>query len=119
VVEEKNCMSRVKEKVRKSSAGADLSAFEEKVAFGPDQGHNKSSDHGAPPKDETEERLEKLLFGDDEGFHEALRYHGGHQMADIAMMSGDEDVSGDDEDGKDEEEMDDVADADVSGTSRE
>ncbi|KAI5286495.1 hypothetical protein KEM52_001975, partial [Ascosphaera acerosa] len=41
----------------------------------------KHSEHGdadtdmqdAPPKDATEEQLEKLLFGDDAGFHDALR----------------------------------------------
>jgi len=123
-------MSRVKEKVReaKFSAGAVLSPVEknrsvsrplynaEEDYVGRDQ---DPSDGEIPAKDETEERLEKLLFGDDEGFHEALRSHRGHQMTDIATKSDDEGVSGDDEDAGEDQEMDDVADADVSGPSRE
>lgn len=65
-----------------------------------------------PEKDDVEERLEKLLFGDDEGFQSALKGHGQHQgSTDLLLASDQEDGEG--EDG-DEQNMDDVADADVS-----
>lgn len=65
-----------------------------------------------PEKDDVEERLEKLLFGDDEGFQAALKGHGQHQVStDLVLASDHED--GDGKDG-DEQNMDDVADADVS-----
>ncbi|KAL1961835.1 hypothetical protein VTN77DRAFT_1004 [Rasamsonia byssochlamydoides] len=121
-------MSRVKEKVReaKSSARTAASPFEEnrheeEDDFDRDQDHNEPSDEEVPEKDETEKRLEKLLFGDDEGFHEALKSHRRRQSTDIAMRSGDEDASEDDEGAEDDQDMDDVADADLffldSGTA--
>jgi U3 small nucleolar RNA-associated protein 18 len=65
-----------------------------------------------PAKDEVEESLEKLLFGDDEGFQSALKSHGQHQgSTDLVLASDQEDGEGEDED---EQNMDDVADADVS-----
>lgn len=64
-----------------------------------------------PEKDDVEERLEKLLFGDDEGFQAALKSHGHQGTTDLVLASDQEDGEGEDED---EQNMDDVADADVS-----
>lgn len=65
-----------------------------------------------PEKDDVEERLEKLLFGDDEGFQAALKSHGHHQgSTDLVLASDQEDGEGEDED---EKNMDNMADADVS-----
>lgn len=122
-------MSRVKEKAReaKASAGADPSPFEEDKSISrqfhdkeeddvsQDQDHNESSDEDVPEPDETEKKLEKLLFGDDEGFHEALKSHRSRQTTDIDMMSGDEGAGGDDKSAEDDQDMDGIADADVSG----
>lgn len=69
------------------------------------------SDEDIPEKDEVEERLEKLLFGDDDGFRAALKSHGGQQHStDLVMLSDKEDGEGEDED---DQNLDDVADADV------
>jgi U3 small nucleolar RNA-associated protein 18 len=64
-----------------------------------------------PEKDDVEERLEKLLFGDDEGFQAALKSHGPQGTTDLVLASDQEDGEGENED---EQNMDDVADADVS-----
>lgn len=66
-----------------------------------------------PEKDEEERKLEMLLFGDDEGFHSALKEH---QDREIVGVSGESDEG---EDGAEEEETDErdlgnVPDADVS-----
>ncbi|OKL55625.1 hypothetical protein UA08_09086 [Talaromyces atroroseus] len=63
-----------------------------------------------PQKDEVEEKLEKLLFGDDDGFRAALKNHGEQRSTDLVMLSDKEDGEGD---GDIEENMDDVADADL------
>lgn len=64
-----------------------------------------------PEKDDVEERLEKLLFGDDESFQAALKSHGPQGTTDLVLASDQEDGEGENED---EQNMDDVADADVS-----
>lgn len=88
----------------------------------PDNGYTYSSDENEsdggedgdiPEKDEVEERLEQMLFGDDEGFQSALKSHGRqhHGMdMDLVMAENDEDETREDED---DEHLDDVADADV------
>ncbi|KAJ9384570.1 hypothetical protein DTO063F5_4640 [Paecilomyces variotii] len=69
-------------------------------------------------KDETEEKLERLLFGDDAGFHEALKSHRTPVTMDLVLQA-----DSDEEEGEGEEEggLDDVADADLffldSGTA--
>ncbi|EEA28064.1 hypothetical protein EYB25_000992 [Talaromyces marneffei] len=63
-----------------------------------------------PEKDDVEERLEKLLFGDDEGFQAALKSHGHQGSTDLVLASDQEDGEGDEEN---EQDMDDVADADL------
>lgn len=119
-------MSRVKKKTREVKSSAPFEEDrsiarqfhdEEEDDVSHDEDHNEPSDDEkeVPEPDETEKKLEKLVFGDDEGFHEALKSHRSRQTADIDMMSGDEDASEDDESAEDEQDMDDVPDADVSG----
>jgi hypothetical protein len=57
-----------------------------------------SPDDGSREKDETEKRLEKLLFGDDAGFFEGLKAHSADQQLEIRPESSEE-GSGDDEQG--------------------
>lgn len=76
-----------------------------------------SEDGGHAPKvvtkkDETEEKLERLLFGDDAGFHEALKSHRTPGTMDLVLQADSDEEEGD---GEEEGGLDDVADADVSG----
>lgn len=63
-------------------------------------------------KDEAEKKLEKLLFGDDEGFHSALKDHQDWEMAGVPEKS-DEEGGEADEGGAEDRDLGDVADADV------
>ncbi|KLJ09776.1 hypothetical protein EMPG_14809 [Blastomyces silverae] len=80
---------------------------------------NASSEDEPMPKDETEEKLERLLFGDAAGFHDALREHEVEGMELVPRDSGSEDGEG----GGEEEEggLEHVDDADLffldSGTA--
>ncbi|RJE25948.1 hypothetical protein PHISCL_01717 [Aspergillus sclerotialis] len=64
-----------------------------------------------PEKDEAEKKLEKLLFGDDQGFHDALRDHQDREMMALSEENEEED-----------RDLGDVADADLffldSGTAQ-
>src|SRR5712664_2078056 len=77
--------------------------------------HSEGKDNEVPGKDETEIRLEKLLFGDDEGFHEALRSYGERQMMDLSLENHDDHDSGSERDQKEgvEQQVEHYADADV------
>jgi U3 small nucleolar RNA-associated protein 18 len=70
-----------------------------------------------PEKDDAEQKLEKLLFGDDEGFHSALREQQdserGIVMADESDEKEDADAAEEDEDEAGERDLGDVPDADV------
>lgn len=69
-----------------------------------------------PEKDETERKLEKLLFGDEDGFFGALREQQERGTRDLVLKSDGESAGEDeDEEGDDEKGLDDVADADVRG----
>lgn len=62
---------RAKERARRSQPSG-LEPLQDRLS------HSHSSSppvHEVPEKDETEEKLEKLLFGDDAGFLEGLRTH--------------------------------------------
>lgn len=65
-----------------------------------------------PEKDETEEKLEKLLFGDDAGFHDALKSHQTRGTWDLVLQDESDKSEGEDEE---EDGLENVADADVSG----
>lgn len=68
-------------------------------------------------KDEAEKKLERMLFGDDEGFQGALRDQQDRGLKALVAQSDDEDISGEAEgaEGEDDdgEGLEDVADADV------
>jgi U3 small nucleolar RNA-associated protein 18 len=66
-----------------------------------------------PEKDEAEEKLERLLFGDDDGFQAALKshHHGGEQTTDLVRKSGQDGTDG--EGSENEEDMTNMDDADV------
>lgn len=76
-----------------------------------------SSDDEPPAKDEAEEKLERLLFGDDDGFQTALKDHRHHgvfgeqQTTDLVRKDGRDGMEGDEE--EEEGDMADMADADV------
>lgn len=78
-----------------------------------EMGDETSSDEeDVPEKDEAEKKLERMLFGDDEGFMGALKKQQDREagMA-LTLNSDDSDV---DEDSKNEpEDLDDMADSDV------
>jgi hypothetical protein len=73
-------------------------------------------------KDDTEKALEKLLFGDDEGFYKALKKQRGPPNSDNAVIPlgddpSDDNVAGADDEGgevDENENMEQVADDDVS-----
>jgi hypothetical protein len=50
------------------------------------------SDDEIPEKDETEEKLEKLLFGEDAGFLEGLKARSADQQLIVRTSSDDEDI---------------------------
>ncbi|KAL2367822.1 hypothetical protein RJZ57_007815, partial [Blastomyces gilchristii] len=64
---------------------------------------NASSEDEPMPKDETEEKLERLLFGDAAGFHDALREHEVEGM-ELVPRDGNEDGEGGGEEEGGEEE---------------
>lgn len=66
-------------------------------------------------KDESEKKLERLLFGDDEGFHSALKDHQDWEMMGVSEKS-DEDEDDADKDEAGDRDLGDVADADVRCT---
>lgn len=73
-----------------------------------------SSDDEIPEKDEAEEKLERLLFGDDDGFQAALKSHnhyGEQQTTELVRKSGQDGTDG--EDAENEEDMENMDDADV------
>lgn len=63
-------------------------------------------------KDESEKKLEKLLFGDDEGFHSALKDHQDWEMMGVSEKSDEEEDDADKGEAEDQD-LGDVADADV------
>jgi U3 small nucleolar RNA-associated protein 18 len=74
--------------------------------------HNEGKDNEVPGKDETEIRLEKLLFGDDEGFHEALRSYGEREIMDLSLENHDSGSERDQKEGG-EQQVEHYADADL------
>lgn len=83
------------------------------TSSGDENDNDEDEDADIPEKDEMEEKLEQMLFGDDEGFQSALKSHGRQHQGmdmDLVMAENDEDETREDEDN---EHLDDVADADV------
>lgn len=82
---------------------------------GMSQGEEEEEEEDVPEKDDAEKKLEKLLFGDDEGFHEALKDQRSRGMMDLVFQSDEESDREDNEErGEgDERALEDVPDADV------
>lgn len=113
-------MARAKQKSKKASEDI---FFEDSAlsaeTFSKTKGdiYEETDEESRPEKDETEEKLEKLVFGDDEEFQKGLKTYN-EQL----LRRGSEDVEmGDGEEGAEEEDADDdeknieeVDDADVS-----
>ncbi|KAE8145385.1 WD40-repeat-containing domain protein [Aspergillus avenaceus] len=109
----------VKQKARKTHKPTSRSPFEgarpsyEGSDVEMDGGMSDDTDD-APGKDEAERKLERLLFGDDEGFLGALKNQKERSLVSLSKESSDESsgVEEDKEDG-DVQVLDDVADADL------
>lgn len=110
-------MQKVRVKQRKAPAATSLPKeagfFVDTHGASSDDGHsdNAGSEVEPMPKDETEEKLERLLFGDTAGFHDALREHDVEGMELVLRDSGSEDGKGDGE--EEEGGLEGVDDADV------
>ncbi|KAI5285791.1 hypothetical protein KEM54_000283, partial [Ascosphaera aggregata] len=65
------------------------------------------------PKDASEEQLEKLLFGDDEGFHHALKVYENEDTTDIRTVTKDTQAAGSDEEDRKSVDLEEVDDADL------
>ena len=78
-------------------------------------GEPSAEEDEAPEKDEAEKKLERMLFGDDEGFQGALRSQQDRGMMALTTQSDDESAGGEegeDDDG-DDKGLEGVDDADV------
>ncbi|KAF5864409.1 hypothetical protein ETB97_007748 [Aspergillus alliaceus] len=109
----------VKQKPRQRIKPASRSPFEDARVVQKDSDvemDDDLSDDGdnIPEKDEAEKKLEKLLFGDDEGFHDALK---SQKERSLMAHSNGSDYKGsdaeDDESRGEDQALDDVADADL------
>lgn len=110
----------LKEKNRRASARSPFENAALKHA-GSDEDIDMDDDMGSgeeviPEKDETEKKLERMLFGDDEGFMDALKKQQERASAMQLSLHSDEESESADEDAEaeDDEDMENVADADVS-----
>jgi U3 small nucleolar RNA-associated protein 18 len=77
-----------------------------------------SDEESVPEADESEKKLERMLFGDDAGFMGALKSQ--QERADAMQLTlySDEESGAEEGEGEDEGDMDNVADADVCGPFR-
>lgn len=111
----------LKQKTRQKAKTASRSPFESTRPTHDDSDVEMDSeasdaDEDVPEKDEAEKKLERMLFGDDEGFHGALKSHQTRSLAALSAMSDDEAASekSEGEEGE-EKDLDDMADDDVCG----
>ncbi|KAJ5762521.1 uncharacterized protein N7511_005903 [Penicillium nucicola] len=104
----------LKEKTKRSTKQSPL----ETAKFHPedldvDMNDETSSDEESEPeKDEAEKKLERMLFGDDEGFMGALKNQQARE-AGMALTLHSDDESGAEEDEEDQEAIDGMADSDL------
>ncbi|KAE8350239.1 WD40-repeat-containing domain protein [Aspergillus coremiiformis] len=109
----------VKQKARQKSKPALHSPFEDAGAIQEDSnvemnGNLSNEDDDVPEKDEAERKLERLLFGDVEGFHGALKSQKERSLMALSNESDEEDSEAVDEENEGEAQaLDDVADADL------
>lgn len=79
----------------------------------------ESDEEDVPEKDEAEKKLERMLFGDDEGFMGALKsQQEGTDAMQLTLHSDQSESAGEEVDGQDEDDMENMADADVCISSR-
>lgn len=111
--------SSVKQKPRQKFKPASRSPFENARPTQEDSDMETNSNlsdgtDGIPEKDEAEKKLERLLFGDDEGFQGALKSQKERSLIALSKESDDEGSdAGHREDGTEDQELDGIADADV------
>lgn len=108
----------VKQKTRQKFKPTSRSPFENARATQEDSDEmnsNMSDDtDDIPEKDEAEKKLERLLFGDDEGFQGALKSQKERSLIALSKESDDEGSDAEHEEtGNEDQELDGVADADV------
>lgn len=84
-----------------------------------EMGDETSSDEeDIPEKDEEEEKLERMLFGDDEGFMGALKKQQDREAGMALTLHGDDESdAGEDSEGADGEDLAGMADSDVCDSS--
>ncbi|RAQ48872.1 small nucleolar ribonucleoprotein complex subunit [Aspergillus flavus] len=111
--------SSVKQKPRQKFKPASRSPFENARPTQEDSDMETNSNlsdgtDGIPEKDEAEKKLERLLFGDDEGFQGALKSQKERSLIALSKESDDEGSdAGHREDGTEDQELDGIADADL------
>lgn len=107
--------NRLKEKTKRAAASSELPPMNLQPVDDIEMDDETSSDEEElPEKDEAELKLERMLFGDDEGFMGALKNQ--QERADamqLTLHSDDESGSGDEGEEGYEENVEDMADADL------
>jgi U3 small nucleolar RNA-associated protein 18 len=107
--------TRLKEKTKRTAASSENPPMNQQPFDEIDMDDETSSDEeDLPEKDEAELKLERMLFGDDEGFMGALKSQQERADAMQLTLHSDEE-SGSDDEGEEgyEENVEDMADADV------
>lgn len=107
--------TRLKEKIKRTAASSELPPMNLQPVDDIEMDDETSSDEEElPEKDEAELKLERMLFGDDEGFMDALKNQ--QERADamqLTLHSDEESGSGDEGEEGYEDNVEDMADADV------
>lgn len=105
----------LKERIKRTAASSEKPPMNLQPVDDIEMDDETSSDEEElPEKDEAELKLERMLFGDDEGFMGALKNQ--QERADamqLTLQSDEESGSGDDGEEAYEENVEDMADADV------
>lgn len=109
-------LAGLKQKTKRTTARSpfESTAMNQHVDEDIDMDDETSSDEESVPEaDESEKKLERMLFGDDAGFMGALKSQ--QERADAMQLTlySDEESGAEEGEGEDEGDMDNVADADV------
>jgi hypothetical protein len=72
-----------------------------------------SDEEDVPEKDEAEKKLERMLFGDDEGFMGALKNQQDREAGMALALNSDDSDAGEDSEGGEAQDLADMADSDV------
>jgi U3 small nucleolar RNA-associated protein 18 len=107
--------TRLKEKTKRTAASSEKTPMNQQPVDDIDMDDETSSDEeDLPEKDEAELKLERMLFGDDEGFMGALKNQ--QERADamqLTLHSDEESGSGEEGEESYEDNVENMADADV------